>query len=441
MKNVLLLSLGLVFIAGKCLGASGCNIDSSNAQMFAPHSDSLPCVERGVLYDQSIQMAIPIAVNLQDLDPTVPIAYGLFVDSLIIDSITGLPNGINYYVNPANGKLYGGSYGCINLAGTTNASTGLYTFIIHGNITLHGQPFGNLFDGDTTMDLVNLQGYPDSPFKFWLQVTNPGDTCTHLTDSIHAPAALCTIDTSNTLFFSPGSSTLPCIERGVPYHQIIQVAVPIAINLQDLVPSLPIAFGLFVDSVIIDSITGFPSGITLVFNPATRKFYGGDHGCVDVSGITNAAKGIYHLVFHGTITLHGQPFGSYFDGDTTVSLQNLQANPNSPFKFTAQVINPGDSCTHLIAAGINNNRSGLNAVFKIYPNPGSGIFRFDMNSGKTIEGEINVLDYMGRLVLTRSVDVSGPFNTSIDLSGEAQGIYVVQLKTAEGVASKNISLQ
>jgi hypothetical protein len=47
----------------------------------------------------------------------------------------------------------------------------------------------------------------------------------------------------------------------------------------------------------------------------------------------------------------------------------------------------------------------------------------------------------GRRVFTQKVDATGFYNTSIDLSAFAKGLYTVQVRTEKGVASKNISVE
>jgi hypothetical protein len=48
------------------------------------------------------------------------------------------------------------------------------------------------------------------------------------------------------------------------------------------------------------------------------------------------------------------------------------------------------------------------------------------------------VDMNGKVVYTKPLDVAGFYSNQIDLSGLAKGLYAVQLRTTEGVASKNI---
>src|SRR4051812_45743465 len=109
----------------------------------------------------------------------------------------------------------------------------------------------------------------------------------------------CTIDTTNNSFFNPRPDTLPCVVRTVAYNQVVQIKVPSTVNLQDF--GSPIPFILTVDSVVIDSITGFPTGITDTLNPANGHIHGGERACALIYGTTTDPVGHYPVLFHGTM--------------------------------------------------------------------------------------------------------------------------------------------
>lgn len=248
----------------------------------------------------------------------------------------------------------------------------------------------------------------------------------------------CTIDPNNTQFFSPGPDSIPCVERGNAYDQVIQIAVPEQFDLQEL--GAPFPYLLYIDSVVINSVNGFPTGITNQLNAVNgTTLYGGENYCTRVSGTTNDAVGRYELLFEGTITMHGNPFPPFFDGDTTVDLATVQSQPDNPFRLFLDVINVGDECRP--STGINDFSSELNAVFFVYPNPNNGTFEVKLNAGHRVNGEINVVDNTGRSVYTQKLDVVGLYNTTINLSNFATGLYSVQIKSENGFASKIISIQ
>jgi hypothetical protein len=66
----------------------------------------------------------------------------------------------------------------------------------------------------------------------------------------------------------------------------------------------------------------------------------------------------------------------------------------------------------------------------IYPNPSSGIFHISLPSQKTFM--IEVVDNMGRVVLNQS-NIEN--TTSLDLSDQASGVYLIRLIDAAGNVS------
>jgi hypothetical protein len=251
--------------------------------------------------------------------------------------------------------------------------------------------------------------------------------------------AQCVINRADTAFFSPNPDSLPCVERTVAYNQILQIHIPASINLQDF--GAPISYILNIDSVVIDSVKGMPTGISYQINPSNGILYGDSNACATLSGTTTDTTGNYLLTFYGIISLSGAPFPPIFSGDTTVKLQQIQASPMNPFHAVVNVINIGDTCRPPAAAGISNFNNPLNAVIAVYPNPSNGVFELKINAGGRLAGEIIVADVTGRVILRRQVDAMGLYETSLDLSGFSKGLYTLQVRTPNGFASKNISIE
>lgn len=248
----------------------------------------------------------------------------------------------------------------------------------------------------------------------------------------------CTIDLSNTLFFSPAPDSLPCIERSVAFQQVVQIHVP---QTFDVGPFIGLPAGLViltVDSMHINSLTGLPTGLVYDLNPANGFFVGGDNGCALVNGTTNDPAGHYPLTTNGTISLSGIPGGFGFPPDTTFDLATVQAQ-SGMFQLAVDVINQGDPCRP--QTSINDFSSQLNSILQVYPNPSNGVFELKLNTGGRVNGEVVVMDMTGRKIVGRSLDIMGAYSTTINLSNQPKGLYILQLRTTEGVASKNISIE
>jgi hypothetical protein len=251
-------------------------------------------------------------------------------------------------------------------------------------------------------------------------------------------AAGCTIDSTNTQFFSPRPDSIPCIERGVAYTQIIQINIPSSIDIGPFVGFPAGIIILTVDSMQIDSLTGFPTGLLYELNPASGHFLGGDNGCSQVSGTTNDPTGNYPLSVNGTISVSGIPGGFGFPPDTTFDLAQAQGM-SGMFNLSVDVINTGDVCRP--STSIRDFNAELNSLVQVYPNPNNGVFDLRLNAGRRINGEVVIVDVTGRSVYSQPLDVVGLYNTTINLSQFGKGLYTVQIRTSEGFASKSISIE
>jgi hypothetical protein len=431
MKNIYALFL-IAFLSTNLAFAGGsCVIDSTQTGFLSPNPDSIPCIERSVSYAQSVQLHVPDSIDLFYYGS--PFHFILYVDSVILNGITGLPTGIANTVNPSPGVFFPGQYACVLMSGTTTDTAGHYRLGLNGSITAHGQPYPPIFDGDTTIDLVTLQAMALGQLDLYVDVIEQGAACRTLW-----PAAVCTIDAADTSFFSPRPDSLPCVERTIMYNQVIQIKVPVSINLQDF--GAPIPFILYVDSVVITGATGLPTGISYAANPSSGVLHGGQHGCALVTGTTTDPAGHYPIIFNGTFTAHGQPFPPFFDGDTTIDFATLQAQSMGLFNMFVDVINPGAPCRPA-PSSVGDFNADLNSLVSIYPNPNNGVFELNLNAGRTVRGEINVVDVNGRKVFAQAIEANGVYKTTIDLSAYAKGLYTLQLKTSENIVSKSISIE
>ncbi|MDB5284579.1 MAG: domain proteinfibronectin type protein [Bacteroidota bacterium] len=233
----------------------------------------------------------------------------------------------------------------------------------------------------------------------------------------------CTLTTIDSSFIAPSPDSLPCIERGLPYSNSIQINMPGAFD------------GLItLDSLVITSITGLPNGITYATNPASNVYYGNTSGCILFSGTTNDTAAGYELYFEGYAVVSSPNSGTH-----TLSLTQL-AQLNGPVpEFQLNVINQSDSCHPEALTGIKNLASNIN--WSISPNPNNGVFELKLDAGNKTSGEIVVTDISGRVAYSQKLETTGFYQTTFNLSTLSKGLYLLQLRTEEGIASKKISIQ
>ena len=231
---------------------------------------------------------------------------------------------------------------------------------------------------------------------------------------------VCVVDNTNTVFgITPNDSLAPPIIRGVAFDTVAQIYVPSSytVNYQGIPVTATIHW------LNIDSVTGFPTGINFQRNPGVSDtIYGGGRQCILLSGNTMDTVGTYNINFFGHVRITALIY------DTTVPLSLVA----SQFGYFLKVEG---------GVGIHNVGSTFNASLNVFPNPTSGKFDLTLKNVGTVNGDIVVMDMTGRRVYTQKLEAAGFYNTSIDLSGFAKGLYTVQVRTAEGTASKNISVE
>jgi hypothetical protein len=242
---------------------------------------------------------------------------------------------------------------------------------------------------------------------------------------------VCTIDTTNVKFgISPNDTTAPHVIRGAAFDTVAQIYVPgtYAITYMGFPVSITINW------IVIDTVTGFPAGITYAENAgAIDTIYGGHRQCMRISGTTMAPQGTYNLAFTGSVNITApQPVGT-----TTYTIAKL----DSEAAASGQGNPLGYFLTVDAGVGIHDIGSNFNSSLNVYPNPTNGKFDLSLTNIDKVDGDIFVYDMTGRRVYSQKVDAIGFYSTSIDLGNCAKGLYTVQVRTANGVAAKNISVE
>jgi hypothetical protein len=138
-KLILLLTICTAIIAGAF--AQVCTIDSTNFTSGKyVYPDSLPCISRDLSFSGTVNIKVPDSLDASTFSSSIPAnTYYIHVDSIRIDSITGMPTGITAATNPVPGTwVHGGEYACALFAGTTTDTAGTYPINIYGKGCIHG---------------------------------------------------------------------------------------------------------------------------------------------------------------------------------------------------------------------------------------------------------------------------------------------------------------
>jgi len=95
----------------------------------------------------------------------------------------------------------------------------------------------------------------------------------------------------------------------------------------------------------------------------------------------------------------------------------------------------GNGCTSSDSVFVSVNLSSVKSInlsyeISVYPNPNTGLFTFYYKSSETGSLKLSISNYLGQEVYTQSfLDFKGTFNTELNLSTQAPGVYNIQLTT------------
>ena len=127
------------------------------------YPDSLPCIQNGQAISEVISIHVPDSVDVHNFYSALPAGfYYVYIDSLRLDSITGMPAGISAATNPAFGSgawIHGGGFGCGLFTGTTTAPGGTYPLNIYGRGCIHGNVLGLNIDSCQSGNLGSYISY------------------------------------------------------------------------------------------------------------------------------------------------------------------------------------------------------------------------------------------------------------------------------------------
>lgn len=116
-----------------------CTPDTSLTEVgFSPTDSLLPCIERGVYYEQVIQFK-----NADTLDGALVGFPGVFfpIESIQIINISNVPSGLSYQCSDPSCTVLGGESACLLVTGTTTDPAGDYNLGVTANVTIGGFAF------------------------------------------------------------------------------------------------------------------------------------------------------------------------------------------------------------------------------------------------------------------------------------------------------------
>ena len=140
--KLLLLSLTFAAFTSIYVGAQSCtpgtNFADSSYGIWPSPATNFPAAVINAPYTTDINFKVPttITADIVAVLPAAAIALGAPIQSFKLTGVTGLPTGFNYACNISSCQYDGGSNGCANIYGTSNAQAGLYSVTIKINVTI-----------------------------------------------------------------------------------------------------------------------------------------------------------------------------------------------------------------------------------------------------------------------------------------------------------------
>lgn len=122
------LFIGFTFLVNAQIN---CTPDTANTTYGStPQADQIPCIEKGVYYEQVVQVLLPSKFSQAD------------IDSFKMQTVSGLPNGISYVCGNPTCTFYAEKSGCFVIYGTTNDTAKRYDIGFTGKayIKVNGVP-------------------------------------------------------------------------------------------------------------------------------------------------------------------------------------------------------------------------------------------------------------------------------------------------------------
>lgn len=376
-----------------------CTADASllsptDADIF-PSAQHLPHIVPDSAYNQTIQARIQQEMTMNFLGF---VEVAVRVDSVRLDSIQGLPNGITWVKSPD--VLYGGQVGCVQFTGTTTDTAGIYPIVPYGKIWAHLSAPTIGLDQDTSstgrIDRI-------APFRnYFLTVDSTASALTLSSDVNH----LCFEDTSTgsvEIFASGGSSVEP-----YTYTWSTGSHSYLLSNIGPGVYDVTVTSGTETATATIEVLQQ-QTPITLV---------------VTSNAGSNGNDGEAYAVASG-----GTPPYTY------------QWNKGAGTNDTATGLAPGNfrvtvrdslGCSQSEVVTIQNLNTGIstlsgNTTVSIYPNPANSILNVSIETTSQLNATVQVTDITGRVLFTAPVTTTGRYNYSINTAAFSVGLYTLQL--------------
>lgn len=438
--------------------------------------DSLPSAYKNVYYEESMSYRLPYTTDplAAVAPPGTNVPTGLTIDHFKVLSVTGLPPGLSWVGDRPAPMLYDEVApdtrdGCITLCGTPGAS-GIFTVNVNLEIQISGfvfpsPPIPLTFEvfPDTNASFVVDTGMGCAPFSVVVNNLipsngNPGFS--YFWDFGNGQTS--TMENPDTVVYDFGittDSTVAITQQVIidtfPYLlEAVVVATDPGNSCNDDIGTPPLGIAGAPDMYMIligngDTINTDPNfGIigntqnneyprdTMVF-PGPVELVAGQSYTLEIWDDDNASFNADDPCGNGPVTLSsalGAGTHTLTSGSMTIEVTITH------FIDTVEYV---DSIT-VEYCNINVDYvQTVDRTLQVFPNPTSDQVNVSFRlNGLGEDVDLVVSDVLGRTVYTEAIkNVAGQYNRAINLAGQSNGMYLLQLRIGDQLVTRKVILQ
>ncbi|MEM7373708.1 MAG: T9SS type A sorting domain-containing protein [Bacteroidota bacterium] len=456
-----------LMVLGGQLSAQICTPDTASFPNSGIYPLSLDQACVGQVYEQVLTINVPVDTMISGFPLSIP------VDWVRLDSVLGLPPGFTVSCVPDSCSFAGGTSGCVVISGVPTA---VDTFFLDLAVTGQGTFGGPIVLSDT---FFNYYAIVVNPSPDIMLVSQTDESCGGAEDgslSVDGAGGVGPLEYSIDAGASWQSDSVFAGLTMGNYEILVRDSLGCTGAVNAVVGAMmdPIA----IDTAIVEQITCFGENngvISLTVDGGNENFsfswntMAGDttpaidslgpggylvtvtdsNGCQKVEdfvieepdslGITLSASND-NGVANGTASVTasgGTPSYDYMwsTGDTTESIAGLASGWYTVTVTDELGCSVTDSVEVLLAVSIGDN---LFSHFDLYPNPNNGAFTLSLELSEAEVMHLQLMDMKGQLLWQDNTARVQHYKSQIHIEGSAAGIYLLQIRTKTGMASKKV---
>lgn len=397
-----------------------------------PDPDNIPCVERGVPFDFTMQTE-----NYDTFSATFSgFAVDVVVNFMRIDSITNLPCGLTW---ESDTTQYGpGETGCIRVSGTTYEPVGQYRLGIYMTANFTIVQLSQTFEqgGEVSSLIQQLE-----------QFTGPLGIDIAYVSNVIEPAANCPARNVNSTDVSSGA-TCPTLTVAIDGATSICSGASTTLTAATEFARGSVAYswstGDTTGSITVNAVDTYSVTVDDGSNTATASANvttGSAPSAVFTATTSDAVVTVSNTTQNASSYLW-----TYGDG-TTSTLQSPAAHTytaNGTFTITLIATNSCGSDTttqDVTITGVFINSVSYDLSFDVFPNPSTGNVSLNFSADNSSVYDLSIYDLSGKNVYAEKIAVTaGTVQKQLDLTALPKGIYTLRLNSESGFGVKKLQL-